>query len=362
MKKIVPLLLLPVLLVVGMAYLLKAENPKYETPMITLAAGSDITQNNTHSSKPYTGPDPADAFQEESTPDMNYELKRVATLYQKTTEYPDYSIPISSNKHLLDRNKNFPVERQYDRNGNQGAISVSLDKFRYEEGDVVSAEAVVQGSQGFKSGIRKVYAILDEQTIAFESVNMGDDERYYHASFSTSDLSGEMNFKFFVDMHNGDKLLQTVPFEVYSPIGEITGVGSTSIENNELVIPIKIKVDDSGFFRLSGNLIHKETNRPVTHLQGKKYLGSSGSNTIELKVYGKHFVDNGLEGDFLLKDLQLMQQPTVPGPDNKTKWGKEREEPLIIDDINKSDFSDTPYRDPLIVERLDFLNKIGNNP
>lgn len=361
MKKILALLVLPFALAIGLGYLLKANNPDYKPSMVSLPAGSAVVMPPKPDPETSKQVDPVHAFQENSTPDMNFELKRVATLYEQTTEYPDYSIPLSGNEHLLNRNKNFPVERNYDRNGNQGAISINLDSFRYEEGDLVSAEAVIQGSAGFKSDVRKVYATVGEETVSFQAFDMGDDERYYHGSLSTRDLSGELNFKFFVEMHNGDKLLQTVPFEVYSPIGEITGVGGTYVENNELIIPVKVDVDESGYYRLSGNLIHQESGRAVSHLQGKKYLRTSGTSTIELKVYGKHFVDNDLEGDFALKALQLMQQPTVPGPDNKTKWGKERDEPLMIRDIRKGAFSETPYTDPLIAERLDFLNNISNN-
>lgn len=347
-------------LVIRIGLFLKVDNP--EVGMVTLPAASKITQAPAPAKTSIETADPTLVFQEAPEPDVNFELKRVATLYEQTTEYPDYSIPLSSNQHLLNTNQNYPVERSYDRNGNQGGISINLDQFRYEEGDQVSAEAVIQGTQGFKSDVRKVYAMLDDETISFESVNMADGELYYHASFSTRDRSGEQNFKFFVEMQNGDKLLQTVPFEVFSPIGEVTGVGSTSVKNNELIIPVKIRVDEAGYFRLSGNFVHVETGRPIAHLQGKEYLRTSGSNTIDLKVYGKHFTDSELDGDFALENLQLMQQPTVPGPDNKTQWGKEREEPLIIKDVKKNQFSETPYKDPLIAERLEFLNKISNNP
>ena len=356
MKKILLSISVFVLLVVSMVFILKTENTQ-SFEMKSVKNQESIKQEVTvQKEKPVKK---EEKNIEKELPSADYELKRVAATYEAQSVYPDYSVPISGNEHLLERNKNFPVERQYNKNNLEGAVAINMDKFRYEEGDVAEAEAVVEGNPTFISSIKEVYGMIDEEKIEFSYMD-GGDVNFYTATIDTSDYSGEKNLKFYIDLHGKDKILQTIPFEVYSPIGKVTGVGSTKIEDNNLIIPVKVSLDKQGFYRISGNLYYKETQRPLTHLQGKKYIRSSGSNTIDLKVYGKHFVDNEMDGDFILKDLELRRQPTKPGPDTKTEYGEPTEEEFEIDGIDADNFTDNPYSDPLIQARVEFLNNISN--
>ena len=356
MKKILLSISVFVLLVVSMVFVLKTENTQ-SFEMKNVKNQEPIKQK--EAIKQERPVKKEEKSIEKELPSADYELKRVAAKYEAQSVYPEYSVPISGNEHLLERNKNYPVERQYNKNNLEGAVAINMDKFRYEEGDVAEAEAVVEGNPTFISSIKEVYGIVDDKKIDFSYID-GGDVNFYTATIDTSDFSGEKNLKFYIDLHGNDKILQTIPFEVYSPIGKVTGVGSTKIEDNNLIIPVKVSLDKQGFYRISGNLYYKETQRPLTHLQGKKYIRSSGSNTIELKVYGKHFVDNDMVGDFILKDLELRRQPTKPGPDTKTEYGAPTEEEFEIKGVDPDNFSDTPYSDPLIQARVEFLNTISN--
>ncbi len=164
MKKILLSISVFVLLVVSMVFVLKAENTQ-SFEMKNVKNQEPIKQKIAiKQEKPMKKEEKSI---EKELPSADYELKRVAAAYEAQSVYPDYSVPISGNEHLLERNKNFPVERQYNKNNLEGAVAINMDKFRYEEGDVAEAEAVVEGNPTFISSIKEVYGMIDEEKIEF---------------------------------------------------------------------------------------------------------------------------------------------------------------------------------------------------
>ena len=304
-------------------------------------------------------------------------MRRVADIYEQRSKYAPYSLYLSPNQtDLIHPNQSHESPRGYDVDGNNISILIKPRNYRFSAGENIDVDIEIKSSdEGLKSvsklivevmatsskekwpmvvisdvrqsGIRSIKAELDLDT---GLTNLSEGRS------SEKNALGE-NYSIVVQASfNGESpVIQSAPIKIVNSIAEVVGIGTNRVENNDLIIPIKIETDKSGYYQLSASLFDQKTNSAISFLIAKERL-SSGSNTLEAKVQGLVLRDKGFSGPFRLQGITLVKKSERPGM--REEYGIAAES-YSVDAVDLNDFESIPYEDPMTEQRLEFMRSIG---
>jgi hypothetical protein len=298
---------------------------------------------------------------------MQHEMQRVADIYEQRSKYAPYSLYLSAEQtDLIHPNQSHESPRAYDIDGMTLSILIEPKNYRFSSGQKVEADIGIESSVEGLNAIAKIeinlVATSSQEQWPMKLVSSSDKQgsRSIRAvidlsteltSFSEEDYSIEVEVKF-----NGESpVRQSAPIKIVTSIAEITGLGSNRIEGNDLIIPININADKSGYYQLSASLFDAASNSAVSFLIAKERL-SSGSNTLEAKVQGLVLRDKGFNGPFRLQGITLVKKSERPGMAEEYGISAESYE---VDAIDLNDLESIPYEDPMTEQRLEFMRNIG---
>lgn len=177
--------------------------------------------------------------------------------------------------------------------------------------------------------------------------------RYDAELAAEKNWDGELRVQFSFDYQGERQQLQT-GIEYSQPVAIITGVGSPSGIGADLVIPVALKVDKSGFYRLRANLF-SQNKQPLAQLTATEKL-SSGSASIDLKVHKS--VLAGRAGPYLLNTFVLEQMSASPA--EPTRYGKSAAPEYEVEYLSLDSLTDDVVE--ISVEeqqRLELLQKLA---
>ena len=295
--------------------------------------------------------------------DMQAAIRNVADAYQQDSQYPPYSIPLSeAHSELLYPDAATASTRDLTIYGLPGSLSVSLSAYRYRPGDIIEADVHLRGDHTLFTQVARVSLSLRDkdnqllQPLSAASTTTSAEEWLYHARVGAQkDWPTELNLTAEVFLTNGESLKQSAPFQLFVPVAEITGLGNSSRHDNELIIPVQIKNAQPGFYKLGAALLYAD-HKPIAYVQGKgRISGSSG--TLELKVWGALLAQMPDKARLELGSFQLRRIPEKPGP--AVGFGSSKQAFYTVGDINPADYSDLPYRNEQALQRLQFLQSLG---
>jgi len=298
---------------------------------------------------------------------MQHEMLRVADVYEQRSKYAPYSLYLSSEQtDLINPNQSHESPRAYDIGGQSVSILIKPKNYRFSIGQKVEVDIQIKSSSEGLNTISSlgiaVMATRSKEQWPMKTVTDIEEkgQRSILAEFDpSSELESftEEDYVIFVKAtFNGESpLTQSAPIKIVQSIAEITGLGTSRIEGNDLIIPINIDADVSGYYQVSASLFDVASNSAVSFLIAKQRL-SSGSNTVNAKVQGLVLRDKGFTGPFRLQGITLVKKSERPGMPEE--FGQSADS-YNVEAVDLNDFESVPYEDPMTEQRLEFMRSIG---
>lgn len=296
--------------------------------------------------------------------DMASALHNVAQAYEQTARFPPYSIPLSeAHSELLTPNAGTTSQRDLEPYGLPGHLAITLSAYRYRADDTIEAQVLLTGPDELFNQVSRVELSLHDSsdkpiTTLTADASLSANEWLYHLRFrAQSDWPEELNLAASVILTNGEQLQQSAPFRLFTPVAEITGVGTPYRADNQLNIPVHIEHAQPGYYKLGAALLFAD-NRPLAYLQGKAHLSGS-EGTVVLQVWGSLLAGMPAPQSLQLGSFQLRRIPEKPGPE--VGFGTSQQAFYPLGEVSPADYSDLPFRNAQTESRLQFLQTLGHS-
>lgn len=298
---------------------------------------------------------------------MQHEMKRVADIYELRSQYAPYSLYLSAEQSdLINPNQTHESPRAYDVDGQNISILIKPKNYRFSATEMIEVEVIIQSSvEGLKSITQldvDLMATNSKKRWPLKIVSRHDQlgGRRIHAQLDlSSELSGfsAEDYSIAVKMSflGEPPVIQSAPIKIVSTIAQVMGLGANRIENNDLIIPVLIDADVSGYYQLTASLFDAASNSAISFLIAKERL-SSGSNTLNARVQGLVLRDKGFSGPFRLQGITLVKKSERPGMAEEFGLAADS---YSVDKVDLNDFESIPYEDPMTEQRLEFMRSIG---
>jgi len=339
--------------VVGTGYLLSADNHTRFSWLTELNnKGERASVQKTVPTKQM--PD-APAQQHEPPPDnaLGFMLASVADQYAESTRYPAWSVPLSPKQASAYRGNHYePVRLPLE---GDGQFTVTLEKYRFTEGEQILVAAAIQGPQVVGRSLSATLESPDNRdALASTTLEEAGSPGYFEGVLSADESPGE--YRLIVEARLDGKPVRhasTLTIEPY--LGEFEGLGDARISNNNLTIPVRFSPEDPGFYALSAQLFIGQ--RPIAQLQMEKRLDST-SDTINLKAHGTVMANQTVDGQLQLRNLQIRQLPASPG--DRTNYAFGPDEGYAFSPPDLDSLTDTPAVNPESEQRAALLRQLAD--
>jgi hypothetical protein len=239
----------------------------------------------------------------------------------------------------------------------------------YFAGEPINARAIISGGSIDKySRIEAFGSII--------SVNNGKDiglsvnfERASHNEFrsvidtraaAAGQIPREALLLLTVKLEDGRELAQTVPFFYNgSPSARVENIANSHQEGAFLLIPLQYNVFETGYYFVDTILDDAQTGQPLVQLQaeGKMQLGNG---VLTLKAHVHALMDAGSAGPYRLRVINTFRAGTFKETRDVAATVSQ---PFGYDvqGVPFSQYDNTPYVDPEVQERIDFLEQLGSD-
>lgn len=298
---------------------------------------------------------------------MQHEMQRVADIYEQRSQYAPYSLYLSPEQtDLINPNQSHESPRAYDVDGEQISVLIKPRNYRFAKSDKVLADIVIKSSaQGLDSITQLTLEITSLVSKQSWSMTTSKDikekgTRTIVAEFDPNSeldrfLDEDYSLVVKVDFNGEPGVIQSAPIKIVATVAEVTGISSQSIEDNDLIIPITIKAEKSGYYQFSASLFDVKSNSAISFVIAKQYL-NSGLSTMKAKVQGLLLRDKGFSGPFRLQGITLVKKSERPGM--AEEYGLAADS-YLVEAVDLNDFESIPYEDPMTEQRLEFMRSIG---
>ena len=248
---------------------------------------------------------------------LGFMLASVAEEYQQTIRYPDYSVPLTkAQAEAYQGNRYHPVVLPLE---GDGRFVVTLDKFRFSQGEPILVVASLNGRQVFGQSLSATLETAGERDRVASAELENADPGYYQGTVSSDHPPGE--YRLIVEARVDGKPVRHVSSLTIEPdLGSFEGLETAYVSGNDLVIPVRFDPEQSGYYALSAQLYSGET--PLAQLQQETSLGSS-SAVIRLKAHGSVLANRDIQGPLQLRHLQIRRLPATPGDRTDYAFGPE---------------------------------------
>ncbi|TBW48738.1 hypothetical protein EZI54_20830 [Marinobacter halodurans] len=298
-------------------------------------------------------PAPAQPPAPKPAPDENpirFMLAQVADQYEEASRYPAYSVPISPGQAKAYAGNTYhavtlPL-------ADDGRFTVNLEKYRFTRGETILVVANLAGPMVVGQRVEaRLESPGEGQGSQPGTALSRTQDGFYQGELDSNREPGE--YRLIVSARvDGQTVRHVSTLSIEPHLGDFAGVGSTRIENNNLVIPVGFEPDEAGFYALGANLY--VNGQPVAHLSHEQRLDGSTAN-IELWAHGS--VMAGHTGKLQLKGLQIRRLPARPG--DRTDYGFGPEDGFEVDASGLDRLEDVPAREPESEQRAAILRKMA---
>lgn len=270
------------------------------------------------------------------------ELKLIASQHEQVLRYPPYSQPI------LDKESPFLDWNHFEEVpapvlDGKHTSTLSLKKYRHFFPDEI--EVNLKSSLGVMTALLDVEDVVNKKKLATFSM-----KEYGWRIVPKSDWPEELRLVAHVSFGQGDDVI-SADLRLYHSVARIIEVGSSSSNNTDMIIPIKLQIDKAGIYRVRANL-YQFNGSPVASLIIKQYL-SEGEQTVDLRAF--HRVLTAGESEYELRDIMIERMSGFPG--EKAQYGRSQKIAYPIGLFDSSILSNEPYTmSDKERQQLDFLN------
>ncbi|MFV8571144.1 hypothetical protein ACNQ6O_08025 [Marinobacter sp. SBS5] len=280
-------------------------------------------------------------------------LASVADEYTQTTRHPDYSIPLTrAQAEGYQGNRYHPVALPLE---GDGQFSVTLDKFRFTRGDPILVVASLTGRQVVGNNLSATLeTAADRDTADTTTLKPTGSAGYFDGNLSSDHEPGE--YRLIVEASvDGRPVRHASPLTIEPDLGDFEGLGSASIDGNDLVIPVHFNAETSGYYSLSAQLYDNQ--EPIALLQAETALGTS-RNTIDLRAHGSVLANRDIAGALQVRYLQIRQLPARPGDRTHYAFGPDKGYEFSPPDLDK--LRDEPAVNPESEHRAMLLQQLAD--
>jgi hypothetical protein len=284
---------------------------------------------------------------------MNTQFALVASAYAEEIRYPAYSQPLSAaDTQLLQPNAYHPQSIPLEKGA---SASIELDRYRFTFPEAVNARLLLKGINADSASV-SLFSELDGKLLVSSHAKKNDQGFVVEFKAETH-WDGPLRIEFEIKVSSQMQIVQT-GFEYSQPVATITGVERAYAQGSNWVVPVALKVDRAGHYRLRANLFNVDK-KPLAVLSASHSLGE-GKTQLNLLVY--KVLLKGQVGPLWLSDFQLELRSAAPG--QPTSYGTSVEEGFSIEylDAEKSiEKSDDDAYQPTQEEqgRLKFLQSMA---
>lgn len=298
---------------------------------------------------------------------MRHEMQRVADIYEQRSRYAPYSLYLSPNQtDLIKPNQSHESPRAYEVDSYSVSILIKPQNYRFSLGEKINVDIQIESSsEGLKAITNilvEVASISSKKQWPMKFITDVEQKgmRTIKAELDLSSETGELTEQDYSVMvrasfNNESPVIQSAPIKIFNSIAKVRGLNVQHIDNNDLIIPVKIDADKSGYYQLSASLFDAASNSAISFVIAKERL-NSGSNTLNARVQGLVLRDKGFSGPFRLQGITLVKKSERPGMQEEYGIADESYE---VDRINLDDFESIPYEDPMTEQRLEFMRSIA---
>ncbi|MBY6221332.1 hypothetical protein [Marinobacter nauticus] len=283
---------------------------------------------------------------------LGFMLASVADEYQQTIRYPDYSVPLTkAQAEAYQGNRYHPVVLPLE---GDGRFVVTLDKFRFSQGEPILVVASLKGRQVFGQSLSATLETAVERDRVASAELENADPGYYQGTVSSDHPPGE--YRLIVEARVDGKPVRHVSSLTIEPdLGSFEGLETAYVSGNDLVIPVRFDPEQSGYYALSAQLYSGET--PLAQLQQETSLGSS-SAVIRLKAHGSVLANRDIQGTLQLRHLQIRRLPAAPGDRTDYAFGPEEGYEFSPPDLDG--LRDQPAMNPESEQRAALLRQLAD--
>jgi hypothetical protein len=280
---------------------------------------------------------------------MSTQFALVASAYAEEIKFPSYSQPLTlGDIQQLQPNvyhaQVIPLEKG-------GSASIELDRYRFAYPEPIKARLLVRGLRVDSARVN-LYSELDGTLLTTE-ISKKNDQGFSVELDADSKWDGPLRIEFDIKSGSQMQVLQT-GFEYSQPVARITGLGSSSVDGADLVIPTNINVDSAGHYRLRANLFDADR-RPIALLNTSSVL-TEGKAELRLRVYKTLL--KGRVGPLWLSTFQLERRSAAPG--QPVRYGTSVADGFVIEYTGGDQLGDETYQPTAEEqERLGFLQQMA---
>ncbi|KKO43974.1 hypothetical protein WG68_17920 [Arsukibacterium ikkense] len=279
----------------------------------------------------------------------------LATAYAAELEYPSYARPLHpDDSHLLNPNQ-YVVQPVPLDGGASAAIVLDKYRFSYPQPIVVSLE--VSGLSVHNVNVQ-LHSEQNSKLLAAEAMQQaaaGPDagETWQVELSPNANWDGPIELSVSFSANGREQTLKT-GIAYSQPVATITGVGSSRGVGSDMLIPVKLTVEQAGHYRLRANLFNAE-GQPLALLTATEKL-SSGKTELMLRAYKA--VLRGQEGPYVLSGFVLERRSAAPG--ELTRYGDSEQSEYPLELFSLSQLSDEPFQASAEErQRLQFLQQMA---
>lgn len=301
--------------------------------------------------------------------EMKAQLKRVADMYEYQSQFPRYSYPISANNlQQFIPNRHIPTTLPMTGLGlgDDLTLELGLNKFQFFWGETI--DATITANLGEDTQITSAEFQLETAdgksifTQGGSSNHVAVSSNQASATLTLSEVNAPTEQDFYVIArvrctNQSDRFEIRTPLKISHKVGEIEGVSDSYVEGSHLIIPVKVDLEDDGYYLLSANL-YTDSNEPLMNLSAKGKF-SAYDDTIELKAHYSALSAKQDEGPYQLGDFELKMLPAKPGA--KSGYGEVPDEDYDVQGYPFKDYDQSPYVDPNVEAKVDFLRTLSTS-
>jgi len=291
-------------------------------------------------------------------------LIEISKSFSQDIKYPENSKPIRSDIELKKYIPNASVASSMASNVkeiNSPHISIKSSKYQYFVGEVIRAEASIQGLSTQKTVSVSARLVQNGETLGHASVvPSGQAPGLFNVSFDDlgdQPLNTQDAIRIIAQFRVGNENYEIgTPVSYVPSVAKIDYVQGAAVHGAYLHIPVYLTTTNPGYHLVSANLYNAENGQALLHLSEQKELLIE-HDYIELKGHISALKAMGHAGPYELKDISLTRMPSRPK--YTTEYGLVTQESFTIEGFPFSDYEDIPYVDEQAQARLDYLAKLG---
>lgn len=286
---------------------------------------------------------------------MQQSFALVAQSYAAEVTTPAYSRPLTAADTQLLAPNQFFAQSIPAQGG--GTFRLEASQYRFSYPEAVRVSLITSGINLDNVRVELISeaegTVLISQSLQNGSAVNQAEGRYDAELEAEKSWDGELRVQFSFDYQGERQHLQT-GIEYSQPVATITGVGAPSGLGADLLIPVQLKVEKAGVYRLRANLF-TTSRQPVAQLTMSKKL-SSGSASIDLKVHKS--VLAGRAGPYLLNTFVLEQMSASPA--EPTRYGSSAVAEYEVEYLSLDTLTDDIVEiSPEEKQRLELLQKLA---